>query len=593
MAVVLNIFSNPDCTNIGQAISVGVAAFFNETADLNTWSNMNGIIYKNSVNSSDIVLSGGGVLYDYAIQQNLPIEGGDNTNFDYVDSSQSSKIWNPFYIGKTLDNISYCMCISCIDPELTPQYIVRLYAYRQTPDELSETRQSWEYTQFFVFGGMQFYGFDFSAVKFYRGVIAEQEFYFIVLNVKSNNEINSGETRIIGIPVELFNGRIPEPWTGQETESNSEYAYIPTIPYRGSVLPRDLTNKRNPYGFNSGNGLTLAVITFEEYAAILQGIYAGSAESVLNKLSQGWATIVGGNTHRPADEVQAITNAILACHMIPQLTGYISGSMTLRTIAGYHILGGNASESVTLSLWTTQNTIFEFETTTYYIQRRLNSFLDFEPYTTIILHLPFMPTVDIKPSILYGNGLKIHYKIDIFTGVLSADIMIVDNGNTSQDTPREFILTTLQTNVKTDIPIMGNAAQSGMFSSLTNALVSSVGAESYSGLIAGGIGAADMFSKMSTGQAVGQSKIDGIGAYLSNRQPYLIITRPNPANPPNYNQLEGIPSHMGGKIGDYFRANNSQNLQYTEFAAVDLSGIAATDQEKTEIESLLKSGVFI
>lgn len=575
----LKLFTDNQCTKTGMVIQCGVVAILGDSAHLSNWGSQNGVLQKNTINPADFVFSGGSAIYDFNVPYNLPFPESP-TEYDYSSNLPNAPIvWNPYFIS--CDNVYESNIVLAITTAREPnQYIIRLYSYTQNPFE--EIRQTWSYEQTYIFGGMQFYDTAFSQLKMYRGTIEEQEFYFLVLNIKPNGETDSSITRIVGIPLSFWDGRIPEPYAGEESESNAENAYTPTIPYRGSILPRDLTNKRNPYGFNQGNGLSLCIISFSTYAAILQGIYAGTAESVLNKLSQGFAQIVGGNTHRPADEVNAITNAILCCHMIPQITGYASGTMQLKTIAGYHILGGNGDSAITMTLNTTANVLFEFETSTTYVSRRLNSFLDFEPYTSIQLHLPFMPVVDIKPSVLYGNGLKLHYTIDIFTGVLSCDVLIVDN---NENPNRTFILTTIQTNVKTELPIIGNAAQSGMFSSLTSAIIGAMGGKDDSAIIAAGINAADDMSKMGTGAAVGKSSVDGIGAYMSNRQPYFIITRPIPYVPEKYLDLMGSPSHMGGKVSD-FRG-------FSVFDSVDLSGINATESEKSEIESMLKGGVFV
>lgn len=583
----LKLYTDHLCTKIGTIHRYGQVAITGQSADLSNWGSVNGIINKSSINPADFVFSGGDAVYDLNVPYNLPYPEPP-TEFDYSSDWQyAGKIWNPLFISIDSETqYSYSLAINVIKSGngIPYQFAAYLYNYTQTPFQTDmRNRTYWGYGEMIAFGGMQEENPGiYSQLKFYAGTIQDQQFIFVVLNVAASGETSASLTRIMGIPRALFDGLIPGGYPGQETESNSETAYTPTTPYRGSILSRDLTGKRNPYGFNEGNGLSLVLLSYTSYAAILQGIYAGTAESVLNKISQGFAQIVGGNSHRPTDEVQGITNAILCCHMIPQITGYASGTMNLRTIAGYHILGGNGDSATYMTLNKTANTIFQYDSSTYYLTRRLNSFLDFEPYTSIQLHLPFMPVLDVKPSILWGNGLKLHYTIDIYTGILSCDVHIID---VSENPSRDFILTTMQTNVKTDIPIMGNAAQNSAFSGITSAIIGAMGGKDDSAIIAAGISAADDLSKMGTGNAVGKSSIDGIGAYLSNRQPYFIITRPIPSVPSNYLDLTGSPSKKDGIVSDF--------KGFSVFDAVDLSGVNATDAEKKEIESMMKAGCFV
>lgn len=585
----LKLYFDHLCTKTGMIIERGVAAVLGDSASLSDWGSSytdHGYIYhKNSIDPADFVLSGGTMMYDYNVPYDLPYPR-DPTLSDTETDSSSSVVWNPLFVTTDdTSDISLVLAVTATETPAPNQYIIRIYEYTQVPYDMQE-RSTWSYTQIYLFGGMQNYDTTYSQLKLYRCTIENQDFTLFALNVKASGETDAGITRMVLIPDSFFDGLIPEgDYAGQESQSNSDIAYTPTAPYRGSVSPRDLTGKRNPYGFNTGNGLTLAIISEATYAAILQGIYAGTAESVLNKIAQGFSQLVGGNTHRPADEVSAITGAILACHKIPQITGYAHGTTALKTIAGYHVLGGNGDSAVSMTLNITQNVIFEYTTSTYYISRRLNNFLDFEPYTSMQLHLPFMPVITLQPSSIYGNGIKIHYTIDIFTGVLSADVMIIDPGSQGERS-REYILTTVQTNIKTDIPIMGNAAQAGIFGGLTSAIVGAMGGKDDTAVIAAGVSAADDLSKISTGSAVGKMSIDGIGAYMSSRTPFILITRPIPSVPTNkYLSLMGSPSHQDGAVGDF--------KGFSVFESVDLSSIAATESEKRELESMLKGGVFV
>ena len=56
-----------------------------------------------------------------------------------------------------------------------------------------------------------------------------------------------------------------------------------------------------------------------------------------------------------------------------------------------------------------------------------NSFLDYSPFTTIELYLPFIGFVEVKPIEIIGNYLHLIYDVDLVTGNFSANIYINDN----------------------------------------------------------------------------------------------------------------------------------------------------------------------
>ena len=73
---------------------------------------------------------------------------------------------------------------------------------------------------------------------------------------------------------------------------------------------------------------------------------------------------------------------------------------------------------------------------------------------------------------------------------------------------------------------------------------------------------------------------------LGIMKPYLIITRPKPAEADNYSKFYGIPSNKTVRL--------SSCSGYTKVKDIHLEHISrATDDELNEIESLLKTGVII
>lgn len=598
----INLYSDWLLTRAGQAIIPGVAAATGWASDPSHWWHYNyyathgDILTMNgktlSQNEGILTLSGGAAIYDNNISDMIPY--GDNIDTDLI--SPNAALWpNGFFTGRD-DTYAFSLSISS-NSATGNSYNIRMGYYTQQPEEATGTaRTNWNYlSTYFDFQWNSICtpwnsssGYFTSAqqqTRVYKLFLGNEAYFLFAFGVSADGTYSSGGVSsngscFLAIPLAYFKDKESRPWAGDESEDNAEESYFPTTPYTDTISSRDLTGKRNPYGFNTGNGMKLAVIGYESYAKILQGIYCGTAEGLLNKIAQAYYELTGGNDHRQAEEIQSIVSAVLCCHLIPKITGILSDTMKMRTIAGYHIFGQNLYGGQYITVGKTDNTIFGYSSPPSLIEPRLNSFLDFEPYTSITLHLPFMASVNLQPSALYGNYLYVHYEIDVYTGILSADIIIHESGG------REYIISTQQANVRTEIPIMGNGANGAPLAQIASSVLGVARSGSPELAAAAGIvSGVDELSKASTGVAVGRNTVEGIGTYLSSRSAYLIITRPEPANPSNFLEMEGSTANLPGKVGDF--------TGFSIFDDVKLEGFSATDDEKKSIEALLKGGVFV
>lgn len=426
--------------------------------------------------------------------------------------------------------------------------------------------------------------------------IAEKDYILIACGVDGSGNVNYN-TYLILLPrvsVSKFEGDL---YIGETADDDSETAFLPPDggEWHDAITTR--TNyDANPYGVNQSGGIKVIFPTVSSDGTIyplslqfiIDGIYRGSSESILNKLGQAIAEITGGNANRPAEEVKAILSAILSLHSVPVIYpsgtagSYAQEQTRFDTISGYKI----TSEYLPLTS-PGQKTIFEWVYTTDIITRRLNCFLDFEPFTNIVLKLPFFPPVSLSPSAVFSHRLQVDYKIDILTGFLSADVSTTDDGGTY------YILTTMQGNVKTSIPIMGQGAQNAVLETISGAIVS---ASKYGAIVGGAFSVYNEIAQSGHGVAVGDMSVDGLGAYLSPRAAYLICTHPVAAIPASYDaegaisgsfiENIGMAANLGGKVGDFSGG-------FASFSAVDLSGVPCTDEEKREILRRLTEGVYL
>ena len=391
----------------------------------------------------------------------------------------------------------------------------------------------------------------------------------------------------MAIPLSYFKDKEARPWVGDESEPDEETGFMPNDEPSDNITARTDFNT-NPYSINSG-GSGIKVI-FPEYVEgsyytlmgdIISGIYQGSNEGFINRVEQVWAELVNGNTNRAAEEIQAILNGILFYHTIPTITTYSTSYHSFRTICGYNVI--NSAKSVAQASGSIFSRTFESDV----INPRLNCFLDYDPYTSMIIKVPFCPAVSISPSAVYGRQILARYKIDIVTGILHCDISIYSASH-------EYIIHSCEANVKTDIPIMGQGANAGGLEKITGAVLGAMSGNVGAGA-SGIIGTLDAVAGKSHGEAVGRMSTDGIGAYLAARSAYLIVTYPKAAIPTQ--EEDGAP--VGGFLWQQGMASaTAQKVSYyaggfAKFSSVDLSQVQATQAEKEDIEARLKEGVYL
>jgi hypothetical protein len=72
---------------------------------------------------------------------------------------------------------------------------------------------------------------------------------------------------------------------------------------------------------------------------------------------------------------------------------------------------------------------------------------------------------------------------------------------------------------------------------------------------------------------------------MGAKKPYIIVTRPKQIQVPNYNELYGYQAHKMVKVGDC--------TGYLRCREVHVISPTASDEEKAQIEQLMKTGVYV
>ena len=202
------------------------------------------------------------------------------------------------------------------------------------------------------------------------------------------------------------------------------------------------------------------------------------------------------------------------------------------------------------------------------IAEHYKSFLDYTPYTNVIIYLPYIGFKELDTSLVMGKTLRIEYTLDVITGGCLAQIYV-----------GKIRLYEFTGNIGVDISITAsNRAQ--VESAYINAGVG-VASSAMSGNVTGAVNSI-------IGAATSQYHYSGTGnpspscVASTNRTCYVVIDRPQYQPLKAFNHTRGRMCCLSKTIG---------NLKgYTVCDSnIDISGISATDEEKDEIVNILST----
>lgn len=202
---------------------------------------------------------------------------------------------------------------------------------------------------------------------------------------------------------------------------------------------------------------------------------------------------------------------------------------------------------------------------------------DYEPYTTVHIYLPFVGIQALKANDVVGKDLYVSYGVDVLTGTCLARL-------TTKKGSSEICCYQFAGNCAVQIPLTGgNYAEiiksiASMAVGVAGSVVTANPLPAIGGIISGAMGGSFDVSK--SGSLGANAGVMGI------RKPYVIITRKIAYEAAGYSQFYGFPANKTVILGNC--------SGYTRVKSVHIETIpVATDNEKTEIETLLKQGVVI
>ena len=217
-----------------------------------------------------------------------------------------------------------------------------------------------------------------------------------------------------------------------------------------------------------------------------------------------------------------------------------------------------------------------------YVPKETNTYTDMSPFTKVSIYIPFVGMHHLDADEVVGKNVQLNYTIDVITGSTVAFVSVngcvryTYTGNCAYSVPVS------QANWGEVYMSAARIVAAGVQTGITAAM------ETGSAMKGLGKGLGEIGGSVGNIAKPNVSRSGSIGctsAIMASRRPYILLDRPVKAyNKNGMKEVEGLPStsyvSMGALSG------------YQEIKECHLDGIGATDSEKKEIESLLKSGVF-
>lgn len=212
--------------------------------------------------------------------------------------------------------------------------------------------------------------------------------------------------------------------------------------------------------------------------------------------------------------------------------------------------------------------------------------------TKVSIYLPYCGEYELDIDRIIDGNLKCTYYINLFTGDCLAELYFTPNTEGSLIRP-EGIVGLYSGNCMIPIPFA-----SGDNSNILRGIAGTIG-----GLATVGIGAATgnpigigggvtqtvngvMQASANTNmQIIGNSVGNNVSAYFGPQKPYLIFKRANQCLPSQYGQFNGYPTEVTMQL--------SECNGFTKVQSIYLNNLTCTADERAQIESLLKDGIYI
>lgn len=262
-------------------------------------------------------------------------------------------------------------------------------------------------------------------------------------------------------------------------------------------------------------------------------------------------------------------DAIIGCFILNYGSGGTLPLGSNETLKLGSVLGGTGVTGTKVT-----NQTFECSFGTKDIGEFYHNVLDYAPYTSVQIYLPYIGFVDLDTNEVMNSRITLKYRFDVFTGMCLARLFVNRNGVTHE-------LYNFEGNAAVHIPLTGRDFTNAIAPMLSGA-VGLIGGAATGNPVAMALGAKNMIGNSANVKRSGSlSSNTGV---LAQQTPFILVNRPKAYNAASYNSYYGYPSNWTVTL--------SSCSGYTRCKDVHLDALSCSDQEREEIEALLREGVI-
>lgn len=347
-----------------------------------------------------------------------------------------------------------------------------------------------------------------------------------------------------------------QPTTGTRTQTDTNVS-PQTVP---ELFPTSTGESTNPPDTGTGDGSADPIPTGS--ASSLWAIYNPTQSQLDSFGSWLWSSNF-------VEQLKKLFNdpmqAIIGVHKV-YATPPTSGAENIK--CGYLDSGVSAAK--------VSNQYTSIDCGTVNLNEYFGNVFDYDPYTKVSVYLPFIGVVPLKTSEVMRSKINITYGVDVITGACLAKINITRDGYGG-------ILYSYGGSCACHYPI-SSGSYSGIISGIVTA-ATGIAASVATGNPLAAVGGVVSGAKSMKATVQHSGGFTGCAGAMGPKIPYIIIERPQIKLANGYEGYEGMPANAVISIGSC--------SGYVKFKEVHAEIAGAYDEELSEIESLLKSGIIV
>ena len=217
------------------------------------------------------------------------------------------------------------------------------------------------------------------------------------------------------------------------------------------------------------------------------------------------------------------------------------------------------------------------------VPHKYNSYLDYAPYTSAEIFLPFIGFCPLNINDIMGKSVDVTYNIDLLSGVCTAIVHANAQSLYSYSGNMAMFLPLSAGNwARMLTPIFGMV---GGVSSLAAGIGGVMGGAPLLASTGMAVHGAESIGNLGGNSVSRSGSISGNSGIMGDYQPFIVVTRPINDKPTTYDSNIGQTYNKSAQLGTL--------SGFTVIEEAHIEGMTATDAEKKEIERLLKEGVIL